>query len=163
VTSPDVTAIQRSDLNDFLFADVGTEANGMTLSVASIFARQGNDPWREAERLADLSKAEATDSLARSIANMPRSLWGLPDAITIAARLIGLLPVRSAIGIRRGMPRFVIRWQVWRSVMVWAGVALAVAYGITAVMQPTRPMVFDGSDVSSFATPASDNKSAKGN
>jgi hypothetical protein len=151
VASPDVTAVQRSDLNDFLFADVGTEANGMTLSVASVFARQGSDPWREAARLADLSKADATDSLARTIADMPRSLWGLPDAVVIAARLIGLLPARSAIGI----PRVALRWPARRTMMVLACVALAVAYGIAALMQPARPIVFDGSDIASFTTPAS--------
>ena len=64
MATPDATALQRSDLNNFLFADVGTEASGMTLSVVSLFARQGNDPWREADRLAGLPKSEATASLA---------------------------------------------------------------------------------------------------
>jgi hypothetical protein len=158
VTSTDVTAVQRSDLNDFLFADVGTEANGMTLSVVSIFARQGSDPWREAARLAELSTADATDSLARTIANMPRSLWGLPDAIVIAARLIGLLPTRSAIGI----PRVAFRWPTWRSMAIMACIALALACGAAAMMQPNKPMVFDGSDVASFSTPDSGKKLAEG-
>ena len=48
VATPDVTALQRSDLNQFLFADIGTEANGTTLSVLSVFARRGADPWTEA-------------------------------------------------------------------------------------------------------------------
>src|SRR5277367_2143275 len=93
----DVTALQRSDLNEFLFADVGTEPSGMMLSVVSLFARQGSDPWREADRLAELPKGAATDSLARSIAEMPQGRWNPPDAAVIAARLIGLLPKRPAI------------------------------------------------------------------
>jgi hypothetical protein len=42
---------------------VGAEANGMTLSVVSVFARLGNDPWQEASRLALLPMLEATESL----------------------------------------------------------------------------------------------------
>jgi len=64
----------------------------MTLSVISVFARLGNDPWQEASRLAMLPRSEATDSLARSIAGMPTSIWPLEAATTIAAGLIPLLP-----------------------------------------------------------------------
>jgi hypothetical protein len=69
--SSDAFALRRSGLNEFLFAPVGTEANGMTLSLVSVFARLGNDPWLEAGRLARLPKPEATESLARIIASMP--------------------------------------------------------------------------------------------
>jgi hypothetical protein len=119
-----VTTIQRSDLNQFLFADIGTEANGMTLSVLSVFARRGSDPWTEAGRLAVLPKAEATDSLARMIANMPNSLWTLPDAVAIAARLIGMLPTRPALGIRR----VARRWPTNQIALVVACIALIIAF-----------------------------------
>jgi hypothetical protein len=131
VASPDVTALEQSDLNRFLFADVGTEASGMTLSVVSVLARQGSDPWREAGRLADLPREAATDSLARTIAAMPRSLWNLPEAIVIAARLTGLLPARPV----KGMERVARRWPVSRIAVVLAGVALAAAYAVTALMR----------------------------
>jgi hypothetical protein len=124
VAAPDVTTIQRSDLNQFLFADIGTEANGMTLSVLSVFARRGSDPWTEAGRLAVLPKAEATDSLARMIANMPNSLWTLPDAVAIAARLIGMLPTRPALGIRR----VARRWPTNQIALVVACIALIIAF-----------------------------------
>jgi hypothetical protein len=122
VAAPDVTALQRSDLNQFLFADIGTEANGMTLSVLSVFARRGSDPWTEAGRLAGLSKADAADSLAHMIAGMPRSLWALPDAVVIAVRLIGLLPARPAIGIAH----VARRWPANQIALVFACVALAI-------------------------------------
>jgi len=125
VATPDVTALQRSDLNQFLFADIGTEANGMTLSVMSVFARRGSDPWTEAGRLARLPKADATDSLARMIAGMPKSLWALPDAVVIAVRLIGLLPARPALGIVRPT---VSRWPVNQIALAAAGFALVVAF-----------------------------------
>jgi hypothetical protein len=62
----DAFALRRSRLNEFLFAPVGTVANGMTLSVVAVFSRLGNDPWQEAGRLAGFAKSEATESLARS-------------------------------------------------------------------------------------------------
>ncbi len=131
MASPDVSALQRSDLNQFLFADVGTEASGMTLSVVSVFARQGSDPWREAGRLAELPKAEATDSLARTIADMPKSLWKLPDAIVIAARLTGLLPARPA-KVADGIAH---RWPMPRIAIVLACGGLAVAYAVSMFMR----------------------------
>ena len=93
--SSDAFAFSRSGLNEFLFAPVGTESNGMTLSVVSVFARLGNDPWLEAGRLARLPKSEATESLARIIANMPTSIWPLQSATAIAVRLVALLPTLS--------------------------------------------------------------------
>lgn len=171
MATPDVTALQRSDLNEFLFADVGTEANGMTLSVVSIFARQGNDPWREADRLAELPKAEAADSLARTIAGMPRSLWGLPDAVVIAVRLTGLLPARPARGTgrasgrwpARGTGRAAGRWPAARTAVVLVCITLAVAYAITATMQSSPPARSDGSDVASFAPPTPGDQQQEGN
>jgi hypothetical protein len=148
VATPDTTALQRSDLNKFLFADIGTEASGMTLSVVSLFARQGNDPWREADRLAGLPKSEATASLARTIADMPRSLWCLHDALVIAVRLTVLLPVRPATGLGRAVGR-----PSARTAVVLACVALVVAIAIAAAVYPAAPTRFDGSDVASFATP----------
>ena len=61
--STDAFALRRSGLNEFLFAAIGTEGNGMRLSVLSVFARLGHDPWKEAGRLAGLPKLEAAESL----------------------------------------------------------------------------------------------------
>ena len=157
MATTDVNALQRSDLNAFLFADVGTEANGMILSVASVLARQGNDPWREAGRLADLPKAEATDSLARMIAGMPRSLWGLPDAVAIAVRLIGLLPARPARG-----PGRVVGRPTAKTAVVIACIILALAYAIIATMQSSPPARSDGGDVASFAPAAQGDQQQQG-
>jgi hypothetical protein len=79
---------------EFLFASVGTEPSGMTLSVLSVFARLGDDPWKEAGKLAGLPKGEAINSLAQAITGMPRSVWTLPDATAIATGLVALLPTR---------------------------------------------------------------------
>jgi hypothetical protein len=136
VAAPDATALQRSDLNQFLFADIGTEANGMTLSVLSVFARQGTDPWTEADRLAILPKAAAADSLARMIAAMPRSLWPLPDALAIAVRLTGLLPARpTGIIPSAGIRQAARRWSIGQIALVSASTALIIAFAIMMMKQ----------------------------
>jgi hypothetical protein len=117
-----------------LFADIGTEANGTTLSVLSVFARLGTDPWTEANRLATLSKRDATDHLAHLIASMPTSLWALPEAVVIAVRLIGLLPARPAIRVV-GRPTAIIgqaarKWPLDRIALIAASVGLVVAFAI---------------------------------
>lgn len=151
MSAPDVTALQRSDLNDFLFADVGAEASGMMLSVVSLFARQGTDPWREADRLAVLPKAAAADSLAHAIADMPQGRWTLPDASVIAARLTSLLPARPARVIRRA-PVTAADWlPSARTAVVMAFVALGIIYAVSTLLRPA-PLQFDGGDVGSFAS-----------
>jgi hypothetical protein len=96
VGNTDANALSHSNLNGFLFADVGQEASGMPLSVLSTLARLGMDPWQEAGRLAKLPRNAAIDALARLIATMPASLWSLPDATDIAVRLVALLPTGNA-------------------------------------------------------------------
>ncbi len=88
-------ALQHTDLDPFLFAEVGTERNGMALTVVSLIARAGEDPWNEAKRLSTLPRIVAIDYLAGVIARMPRSLWALDDATAISTRLVSLLPSRA--------------------------------------------------------------------
>ena len=46
MTTPDAFALRRSGLDEFLCAIVGTEPNGMALSLMSVFARLDNYPSR---------------------------------------------------------------------------------------------------------------------
>jgi hypothetical protein len=92
MANSDAFALRRSGLDEFLFASVGIEPSGMALSVLSVFARLGNDPWMEAGKLVGVPTGEAIISLAQTITAMPRSMWTLPDATEIATRLIALLP-----------------------------------------------------------------------
>src|ERR1700756_1699794 len=64
-------SLLHSDLNDFLFASVGEEQNGVTLSVVSALTRLGLDPWEEASRLTPLPKPRAAEALAKVIARLP--------------------------------------------------------------------------------------------
>jgi hypothetical protein len=89
---PASTSCHRSDFEDFLFATIGDEQNGMLLSVNSALARSGVDPWAEAENLARLPADTATQKLASLIAALPDGPAARPDSGTIAVRLIALLP-----------------------------------------------------------------------
>jgi hypothetical protein len=129
----------------------------MILSAASVLARLDNDPLREASRLADLPKAEATDSLARMIAGIPRSLWGLPDAIAIAIRLTGLLPARPVRGSEHVFGR-----PTARTAVVLACIISTLAYAIMATMQSGPPARSNGADVVSFASPAPGDQQREG-
>jgi hypothetical protein len=95
----DVFSLRHSELNPFLFAEVGVEGNGGTLSVVSVFARKGEDAWHEAGLLAALPRAGAIEKLALTIAGMPNSIWTSTDATEIATRLVSLLPARASSGI----------------------------------------------------------------
>jgi hypothetical protein len=94
VTSTDAFALKTSNLNPFLFADVGTETNGSALTILSVLARLGQDPWAEAAGWTTLPKAGAIDCLARSIGKMPLDPLALSERTATAARLILLLPVQ---------------------------------------------------------------------
>jgi hypothetical protein len=63
-------SLLHSDLNDFLFAPVGEEQNGVTLSVVSALTRLGVDPWEEAARLS-----------IRSTTPRRTSRFGKPSAV----------------------------------------------------------------------------------
>ena len=52
------------EFDDFLFAPIAEESNGMMLSVISALARLDLDPWQEANNLAGLSGETATKRLA---------------------------------------------------------------------------------------------------
>ncbi|HEY1301822.1 MAG TPA: hypothetical protein VGF07_15085 [Stellaceae bacterium] len=82
----------RPDLDEFLFATVGEETEGVSLSVISALVRLGLDPWQEAGRLSSLSSREAAEQMARLIAELPGSFRPLEEAREIARHLVGLLP-----------------------------------------------------------------------
>ena len=84
-----------SEFNDFLFALVGEDRHGMPLSVVSVLARMGLDPWVEAACLADLPAETAARKLAAWLDALsdPALKPASPD--TRAVRLIALLPRRE--------------------------------------------------------------------
>jgi hypothetical protein len=100
---PPQFSLLQSEFNEFLFAPIGEESNDSVLTVLSALARTGIDPWQEAARLAQLSKAVATQRLTAIIAGLPNGRWAQADAGTIAARLVEHLPAqRAAQPVERG-------------------------------------------------------------
>src|SRR5438093_4668147 len=85
-------SLLHSDLNDFLFAAVGQEQNGMPLNVVSGLTRLGLDPWEEAARLAALPKALAAEKLAPIIAQLLFDRLQPSDNLAISRQLVELLP-----------------------------------------------------------------------
>jgi hypothetical protein len=85
-------SLLHSDLNDFLFASVGHEQNGMPLSVISALTRLGVDPWEEAGRLAALPRALAAEAMASMIARFAIARPLRSDNLAVSHRLVELLP-----------------------------------------------------------------------
>lgn len=92
----DVFALRDAGLNPFLFSDVGTESNGTGLTILSLLARLGKDPWDEAAAWSRKPKEAAIASLTDSILKMPPNQQAFTDAHQTASRLVALLPVPAA-------------------------------------------------------------------
>jgi hypothetical protein len=95
-TAPNVFALKNSGLDAFLYADVGAERNGSALTILSMIARLGRDPWAEAAKWATLPRSGAIESLAQSMAQMPLVPSALVEARATAARLVQLLPAATS-------------------------------------------------------------------
>ena len=81
----------RKDFDEFLFAPVGVDASGMPLTLLSLLARLGIDPWEEAAELAHLSREPAMLRLTSRLEAMPNGPASAADTVNIATRLIALL------------------------------------------------------------------------
>jgi hypothetical protein len=90
--SSEAFVLNNSLVNPFLFAEVGLEASGVPLTVLSVLARLGEDPWRQAQDWASQSKETVVDQLADCIRQMPMGPEAIRDARITAKRLILLLP-----------------------------------------------------------------------
>jgi len=89
----------RKDFDEFLFAPVGVDATGMPVTLLTVLARLGVDPWEEAADLAHLSREPAMQRLASRLEAMPNGPKSAADTVNIATRLIALLhraPPRKA-------------------------------------------------------------------
>jgi hypothetical protein len=126
MSSSDAFALQQSGLNEFLFAPVGTETNGMTLSLVSVFARLGNDPW-----------LEAADWPGYRNPKRPKAWHGALPACRlasgrctprIAARLNALLPTQSGVSRRSASANGAKAGPLLRIAIVLVCVACVVAF-----------------------------------
>ena len=86
-----MSAPLRTDLDDFLFAPIADDTNGMPMTMITALARSGVDPWAEAADLAVLSRESATQKLILLLAGVPNGPTPGADTATLASRLIALL------------------------------------------------------------------------
>src|ERR1700720_3852320 len=120
-------SLLHSNLNDFLFASVGEEQNGVTLSVVSGLTRLGLDPWEEAARLTPLPKARAAEALATLIARLPISRTLSSDDLVISQRLVERLPDQKP-GTLEGRNRAAARQKnYWKAMILLPCLALGAA------------------------------------
>src|SRR5690348_9188565 len=89
-------SLLHSELNDFLFAQIGEEESGAPLSVLSALTRLGIDPWMEGARLSDLPRDVAVRRLVPLIAMLPKTKRGSRQVVALAEWLVALLPRPSA-------------------------------------------------------------------
>jgi hypothetical protein len=145
-----------SRYNQFLYAPICEEANGMQLSVLSALARMDVDPWEEATRLAAMPKAIAVRTLASTVGRVLGKSWNPSEMEVIAARLVQLLPHRGEVGTIAPTESARVGTQraYW---LVWLGFALAIS-----LLSP-RHQVTDagGSTAKSSATSQLDSGSGR--
>jgi hypothetical protein len=120
-------ALLHSDLNDFLFASVGEEQNGVTLSVVSALTRLGLDPWEQAARLTPLPKARAAEALATLIARLPIRRTLSSDDLAISQRLVELLPGQKPAPLQGREPVGAGQKKYWQAMILLACLALGAA------------------------------------
>ena len=120
-------SLLHSDLNDFLFASVGEEQNGVTLSVVSGLTRLGLDPWEEAARLTPLPKARAAEALATSIARLPIRRTQSLDDLAISRRLVELLPAQKMAPLQGQEQASTGQKKYWGAMILLASIALGAA------------------------------------
>jgi hypothetical protein len=119
----DVFRLRKSNLNAFLFADVGAESNGMPLSVVSMLGRLGGDPWATANRLAGQPRDAAVLELAEIITGAARAERSNAEIMAIATRLASLLPGTGSFSSRA--PRAASTGTPSSAPSRWSGSALA--------------------------------------
>ncbi len=86
----------------FLYAAVGEDRGGNTVSVLSTLARLGLDPWDEAADLADLPRADARSRLERLLTRFGDVPALRKDHGAIIPRLLELLPKASGRSVGQG-------------------------------------------------------------
>lgn len=139
----DAFILKNSGLNAFLFAEVGTELNGSSLTILSTLARLGKDPWAQAAEWAKLPAATTVTYLTQSITQMPLCPRALADAGATSARLVMLLPRHT--GTTRPTAKralFAVRVPEWlpRAVLgIVLGLAVVAGAAVAVSTTPTTP------------------------
>ena len=82
----------KPEFGDFLYAQIGSPADRMPLTVMSAMARLDIDPWQQAAELAALSRAAANARLLAIFAQLPLDQKPPTISQALVCHLIELLP-----------------------------------------------------------------------
>jgi len=115
-----------SKYNEFLFAPICEEANGMRLSVLSALARMNVDPWEEATRLAAMPNTIAERTLVSTLDLVPNKSWQPSETGVIAARLIRLLPQRNEVSTTAATDIAAVRAQRTSYFLLCVAIAISI-------------------------------------
>ena len=127
----DMFALTNTGLSNFLFSRVGEELNGSDLTILSMLARLGKDPWAVAAVWAQAPKALAIDELADNIAQTPLRRPASQSARQTASHLVSLLPNRSGqIRSGQGTGSKPPRWHF----LLCAAVGLILSFAVSWVL-----------------------------
>ncbi len=126
----DVLHPDGSDYDPFLFAEVGEDKRGATVTVVSALARLGLDPWTEARELALLCRDAAHTQLKSHLSKVDSVPALGNESGNVAARLIALLPERASRGIAD--PSASVTFDGRRIPTLWIIAALV---GIVAIVR----------------------------
>jgi hypothetical protein len=93
-----------SEFDNFLFAPLGEDENGLPLSVISLLARMNLDPWQEAGDLAALPADAAARRLAFSLNTLTDPVLRRAITETMVLRLLALLPRQVPVAVQAPAP-----------------------------------------------------------
>jgi hypothetical protein len=123
-----------SEFDDFLYSSLGEDKQGLLISVATLLGRLNLDPWQEAASYAGLPPEKAAQKLASLIEALPDRPLQEGDPVTLATRLIRLLPhgVESRPSPAATVPVVIEPVNPWRIVRA---VLLAFCLGLVAALE----------------------------
>jgi hypothetical protein len=151
----DAFALKNSGLNEFLFAELGTELNGSALTVLSTLARLGKDPWAQAAEWAKMPNAATVDSLTQSILRMPLCAASLVEARATAGRLVALLPRQTAaMSVTQGRPIMGSNISGWMPIAGFSVLLIAAMIAASLMTSPLPSVSPVASPVASPLAPA---------
>ena len=134
-----------TQFNDFLFAPIGEERNGMLLSVVSALARLDLDAWQETANLARLPRTMATGRLTGLIAALPDEFLVHQDPAEIASRLISRLPRQtySDALTGRNAPGLTTRAAIQTQTFLFLALVLMLFIENLGLAGSQQPVVYD--------------------
>ena len=125
--------------DDFLFASVCEDPNGLRLSVLSALARLNVDPWEEAARLAAMPKQIAETTLLSILDLVSGRSWKSSEATAAAAQLVRLLPrpdaATATADARTGTAHRTNYWWLWLA--FWIAMTFMMPHRQTPPPNPT--------------------------